>query len=130
MLVVLTKRDLSVLRSLERFSRNFPFERDFPGHFCAAVSGKQVVIARNTWNKTSSNAEIREFYKYPEQLHAEFNACRNLDSEIRSVYVVRFNRRWELRNSLPCRYCMEYLRHKKVRFLVYSVEGGFVKIKL
>lgn len=131
MTLELTGRDMRMLRSLMEYREEFALTaRNKPVHFCAAVSNKVVVIARNLWGKTTGNAEARRFYPYVDQLHAEFLACKHFEYSIDSVYVLRMNREGELRNSKPCKYCMEYLKFKKVKNLVYSVECGFVKTRV
>ena len=70
------------------------------------------------------------FQKWYGSIHAEADAILRARTDLVgcNILVVRTNRRGEFRNAKPCKICMEYLAHVKIKNIYYSVdEYPFIK---
>jgi len=60
-------------------------------------------------------------------IHAEVDALAtvrpDIDLKDAEIWVARFNKHGQSRNSYPCKECMKTLRTAKIKTLYYTVEG-------
>ena len=72
---------------------------------------------------TSVHAEIDALYNYNNNHHAH--------SQRLSLWVIRLNKKCELRNSMPCNACMNAIKKFNIRKIVYSTSNGtLMELKL
>ena len=125
---MLTKRDLQALRSLLRYSKSLPppgdrEQRDL--HFALGVHKKVCVHGHNTFEPKGEYSDIHE-YSTP---HAESSVLLQME-DVTSLYVIRLNSKGEYLLSYPCSECLNFIKLKKVRKLIYSIKDGLKKIYL
>jgi deoxycytidylate deaminase len=99
-------------------------------HGASLFNKKRIFGIGFNQNKTHPIAD--EYYRIP-HLHAELDCV--LKSGIIpsgcSIAVARVNKRTKkLLISKPCEGCMQLLRDRKIKYVVYTTNGGINKIKL
>lgn len=96
------------LNRLIRFARPLSYELDGRFRHVSLVTYKKEIMSIGV-NSNKTHPKAKEAgYRY-ECLHSEMDAFLKLpDRNIKGLELVnfRFNKRGELRNSCPCKYCM------------------------
>lgn len=123
---MLTKRDIQAIKSLLKFAKTIQHTlhpREM--HFALGVYRKQCVYGHNDY---TPKGEFQEFHKYCTP-HAESSVLKHMP-KVHALYVVRINAAGEFLLSTPCQECMQIIRSKKVRNLVFSIDKGLKKMVL
>lgn len=94
--------------------------------------GKPISVGHNRYNKT--NKLVRKFFKVP-TVHAECDVvhrANGLNLKGTTLYVIRVRARGEIAMSRPCINCMNLIRSKGIRRIIYSIYDPpfFVEEKL
>lgn len=101
---------------------------------CIIVKGGNI-LSRG-FNQVRYSKRGCSFTNYPESLHAERAATRNLSREAlrgSTVFVYRRGKEGSGRNAKPCRFCEDLLRFVGIKTCYYSDETsptGYSKIKI
>ncbi len=105
--------------------------QDRSRHFGYVLQGRKVV----EWApNVRANPPTRFGYPSHAMIHAEFFAHKKargiLGNEDWWVLSLRFNKLGELRNAKPCPICEKYLRDCGCKYVVYSTDSGFSRMRL
>jgi cytidine deaminase len=102
-------------------------------HIALIPNNKGFISSTNDYNRTVLQK------KFIFSLHAEVSALHkfnnifrnNPNKKIKELIVLRLNRRYELRNSKPCKKCIETMLENNVKYVIYSEnDGSMTKIKV
>ena len=82
-----------------------------------------ISVGHNYPLRGARNLHPRFQYWYG-SIHAETDAVLKARTDLSScnILVVRTNRRGEFRNAKPCKICMEFLQHVKIKNIYYSID--------
>lgn len=90
----------------------------------AVIFNHKRIIARG-YNKSLSWAQNHHprFRRFATSIHAEIATILNARTDLKGfdMVVVRINNHGELRNGMPCIYCLSYLSFVKIRRCYYSL---------
>ncbi len=103
-----------VIQLLKNIASNSPVKYK---HSAALLQGNKVITVGN--NKHLDIKYNNEGIKI--SIHAEIDCmsnCKNVKGL--DLIVIRVNKKGELRNSKPCQECLEKLRKKGIRNVIYS----------
>jgi len=102
-------------------------------HIALIPNNKSFISSTNDYNRTFLKK------KFIFSLHAEVSALHkfnnifkhNPNKKIKELIVLRLNRQYELKNSKPCKHCLETMFQYNVKYVIYSENNGsMTKIKV
>lgn len=87
-----------------------------------------VALRRNKIVGTGFNYVNSESIKVKYSgLHAEIAAVLKANGPVDTIFVVRINRKNELRCSKPCDACMKFLKKNNVKKIFYIAQDGDIE---
>lgn len=113
---------MSKLTNIIEKLKNLSFNSNcYYKHASAIIKGDKVLSFGYNSNKISFSR------------HAEVDACINYmyytnEKSLKGLdlIVIRNNNKNEIRNSKPCKYCLDFMVKKQVRKIHYSNEDGYL----
>lgn len=120
----LSKRNKRFVELAKRMASKSLYERF--RHGAVLVKGGSVInVASNSKNFSSFGNRFREECGHATH-HAELGAILGVDSSTTNgsvIYVVRINKKGELRMSKPCKMCHQVLKFVGVKKVIYSLDN-------
>ena len=110
-------------KSYIELAKNVALQSNHKVHKHGALLIKGGKIINTSPNKVSYNSFASRFTKFWPTLHAEIGAVLGIDRSVTigaDIWVIRVNKLGKLRNSKPCRVCMEVLKSCGIRRVYYS----------
>ena len=102
-------------------------------HIALIPNNKGFISSTNDYNRTILQKKfIFSLHAEVSVLHKFSNIFRhNPNKKIKELIVLRLNRNFELKNSKPCKKCIETMLQCNVKYVIYSENNGtMTKIKV
>jgi deoxycytidylate deaminase len=122
----LMSRDYSILRIARLMSRQSN-ARNFKFGSVLANGRKIIGVGSNDVVKTHPKSTTMNSH-----IHAELSAILNARSDVSgsTLYVFRAGRKERPLLAKPCKNCQALLIKQGIRFVVYSIDGGYTKVSV
>jgi len=123
----LTKYDLKAINIAIKCA-----EESTMRHKHGACSFNHNRVYGTGFNKNKTHPKADGYYKIP-HVHAELDCVLKSGTIPKgsSIAVARVNKRTKaLLLSKPCEGCMQLLRDKKIKYVIYTTNGGICKVKI
>lgn len=113
-------RYFDIAKKMSKFS-------DHPQHKIGACIIYKSRIVSMGFNRMRTNPNSTT---YNQHTHCELDCVLRADRDKlkgATIYIYRENRHGVPSNSKPCPFCHELLKKVKIKTVIYSYDGGFVK---
>jgi deoxycytidylate deaminase len=99
----------------------------------AVIFKKNAVLSSNhNYSMRSAKNLHPRFARWKGSIHAEVAAILSARCDLSgaSMFLLRINRKEELRMAMPCTQCMSYISFVGIKRVTYSTNDGFETINL